>query len=114
MDIEYFQNLCKKLPSVTEDIKWGNDLCFCIGGKMFCAVSLTKPMTVAFKVKDEEFDELSNRIGIIPAPYAARHKWIMIIELNIFSKKEWDTYITQSFDLVKSKFSKKFIKRAWL
>ena len=35
MDIDALRAICKKLPGVTEDIKWGNDLCFCIAGKMF-------------------------------------------------------------------------------
>jgi len=29
-------------------------------------------------VTDEEFGELTDRRGIIPAPYAARYKWILI------------------------------------
>jgi len=33
MNIEDVQSLCKQLPDVTEDIKWGSDLCFNVGGK---------------------------------------------------------------------------------
>ena len=40
MNIEEIQNLCKQLPGVTEDIKWGNDLCFSVGGKMFLVAGL--------------------------------------------------------------------------
>lgn len=110
MDIEHLRKICKKLPSVKEDIKWENDLCFCIGDKMFCAAPLTGSLTISIKVTDEEFGELTNRVGIIPAPYAARYKWITVTELNVFSTKEWETYIKQSFDLVASKLSKKVLK----
>ena len=35
IQIEDLQNLAKKLPEVTEDIKWENHLCMCIDDKMF-------------------------------------------------------------------------------
>ena len=67
MDIENIREFCNKLPAVTEDIKCGNDLCFLIAKKMFCVTSLNGPLTICFKVKEEEFDELSNLTGMIPA-----------------------------------------------
>ena len=35
MDIEDIRIMCTSLPGVTEDIKWGNDLVFSVGGKCF-------------------------------------------------------------------------------
>ena len=67
MDIETLRDMCRALPAVTEDIKWGHDLCFSVAGKMFCVAGLEGPLTVSFKVKDEEFDELSNSPGMRPA-----------------------------------------------
>ena len=29
---------CRNLPHATQDTKWGNDLCFSIGGKMFAVL----------------------------------------------------------------------------
>lgn len=103
MNIEELRKICKKLPHVTEDIKWGNDLCFCIAEKMFCVTGLAGPLQVSLKVKDEEFEELSNSKDIIPAPYVARYKWILVQHPNRFSKKEWEYYIRQSYELVKAK-----------
>jgi predicted DNA-binding protein (MmcQ/YjbR family) len=107
IDIDTITDSCRKLPSVTEGIKWGNDLCFMIGDKMFCVVLLGNPLKVSLKVLDEEFGELSNAVGIIPAPYAARHKWILVEDLTVFNKKKWDYYISQSYNLVKNKLSRK-------
>ena|ERR1700722_14814018 len=107
INIELIRNICNSLPSVTEDIKWGNDLCFIIAGKMFCVVSLEIPLKVSLKVTEEEFDELTNRQGIVPAPYVARHKWILIENINLFSPDQWDFYIKQSYNLVKAKLPKK-------
>jgi predicted DNA-binding protein (MmcQ/YjbR family) len=78
MNIETIREICQKLPGVTEDIKWGNDLCFLVATKMFCVTSLDGPVKISFKVTDEEFETLSTRPGIIPAPYMARHKWVLV------------------------------------
>jgi predicted DNA-binding protein (MmcQ/YjbR family) len=110
MNIEDLRAICKKLPKVTEDIKWGQDLCFCIAEKMFCVTGLTGPMTVSFKVKDEEFDELSASRDIIPAPYVARYKWVLVENPDRLTKKQWEHYIRQSYELVKAKLPKKVLK----
>ena len=107
MDIETISKFCKSLPSVTEDIKWGNDLCFSVGGKMFCVTNLEPPLQVSLKVKDDEFDELSNKDGIKPAPYVARYKWILVENDTVFTKSKWKYYIKQSYELVRAKLPKK-------
>jgi predicted DNA-binding protein (MmcQ/YjbR family) len=110
MNIETLQTFCKSLPAVTEDIKWENDLCFCIGKKMFCVTGLSSPLKVSFKVKDDEFDELINSPGIISAPYVGRYKWVLVEDVDRLSKKEWEHYIKQSYDLIKAQLPKKVLK----
>src|SRR5882757_3469547 len=105
MNTEDIINICRRLPAVTEGVKWGNDLCFMIGEKMFCVVPLDGSSKVSFKVKDDEFDAVSSLPGVIPAPYAARYKWVMVEKMTAFRKKEWESYITQSYDLVRAKLS---------
>jgi predicted DNA-binding protein (MmcQ/YjbR family) len=108
MEIEDIQDICKKLSGVTEDIKWEHDLCFCVGEKMFCVVSLDqKPVSASFKVLDTEFDSMSSRAGFKPAPYVAKYKWVLMDDINRMSKKDWKHYVTQSYELVKSKLPKK-------
>jgi predicted DNA-binding protein (MmcQ/YjbR family) len=114
MDIEMLRNICNRLPAVTEDIKWGSDLCFCIGGKMFCVTGLSGPLQVSLKVRDEQFDVLTAKTAILPAPYLARHKWILIKDANAFSKKEWKEYIAQSYELTKNKLPKKVLRELGL
>ena len=107
MNIEDIRSFCLTLPGVTEDVKWGNDLCFCIAKKMFCVTGLKGPLQVSFKVTDEEFDELSNSDGFVPAPYVARYKWVLLEDPAKVSKKKLQAYITQSYELVKKKLPKK-------
>lgn len=110
MDIDWLRKFCLSLPGTAEDIKWGNDLCFTVGSKMFCVAGLEAPTKMAFKVPDEDFEELSTKDGFIPAPYMARAKWVMVEKVGKLSKKEWEHYISQSYKLVKQKLPKKVRK----
>jgi predicted DNA-binding protein (MmcQ/YjbR family) len=108
MNIEEIQTLCKQLPGVTEDIKWGNDLCFSVGGKMFLVTGLEQlPVSASFKVTDEQFAEMSVRPGFKPAPYMAKHKWIYLNDISVMNKQDWEFYINQSYGLIKQKLPKK-------
>ena len=107
MDIEILRSVCLSLPAVTETVKWGNDLCFCIGEKMFCVTSLEPPHTLSFKVTDAEFDELAGSEGFKPAPYLARAKWVLITDPSKLNKRSLKNYLQQSYDLVKAKITKK-------
>jgi predicted DNA-binding protein (MmcQ/YjbR family) len=111
MNIDTLREYCMGLPAVTEDIKWGHDLCFSVAGKMFCVAALEGPLTVSFKVKDDEFDEMSNSPGMRPAPYVARYKWVLVEEVSALSRKEWEHYVRQSYDLVRAKLPKKVAKQ---
>jgi predicted DNA-binding protein (MmcQ/YjbR family) len=107
MNIEVLRKICSSLPAVTEDVKWGNDLVFSVGDKMFCVASLEPPFSCSFKVPDDEFDELSNQNGFMPAPYMARAKWVLVTDPANLNKKQWQEYIKQSYELVKIKLTKK-------
>jgi predicted DNA-binding protein (MmcQ/YjbR family) len=112
MNVEDIQAICKGLPSVTEDIKWEHDLVFSIGGKMFCVVGLEQsPTTASFKVRDEEFEEMSARPGFKPAPYVAKYKWVWIDDIKKMKKADWKKYISQSYELVKQKLPPKIKKQ---
>ena len=112
MNIEDIQALCKQMPGVTEEIKWGHDLAFSVGGKMFCVVGLDQnPTSASFKVKDEEFDELSNKPYFKPAPYVAKYKWVLLEDISKMEKTDCNRYIKQSYELVKAKLPAKVKKQ---
>jgi predicted DNA-binding protein (MmcQ/YjbR family) len=95
------------LPGVHEGIKWEHDLCYMVAEKMFCVTGLEENAAVSLKVGDDEFEELCEREGIGPAPYLARNKWIMIEKRSALKPKEWEHYVRQSYELIKSKLPKK-------
>jgi predicted DNA-binding protein (MmcQ/YjbR family) len=110
MNIERLRAFCLSLPAATEDIKWGHDLCFSIGAKMFAVTGIEGPFTVSFKVTPEQFGELTAREGIVPAPYMARNNWVLAEDSTQLSEKEWEQFLKQSYALVKSKLPKKLQK----
>ena len=115
MNVEDIQTICRQMSGVTEDIKWGHDLVFSIGGKMFCVVGLDQsPTTASFKVSDEEFEEICNWPGFKPAPYVAKYKWVWIEDINKMKKADWKKYLRQSYGLVKNKLSTKLKKQLGL
>jgi predicted DNA-binding protein (MmcQ/YjbR family) len=112
MNVEDIRAICKKMAAVTEDIKWGHDLVFSIGGKMFCVVGLDQfPVTASFKVGDEQFEEMCTRDGFKPAPYVAKYKWVWIDDINKMNKTGWKQFIMQSYELVKAKLPAKLRKQ---
>ena len=112
MNVEQLREYALSLPHTTEDIKWESDLCFCIGGKMFCVTGLAQvPFGVSFKVTESQYQELIERIGIIPAPYLARYKWVYIQNENVLSQEEWKRYIQCSYEMVKRKLPKKALQK---
>lgn len=106
-DVETIQSICVSFKAVTEDIKWDNNLVFSVGGKMFCMIGLESPNHCSFKVKDEEFEELSTQDGFMPAPYMARAKWVTVAGAARISKKDWEIFLRQSYELLKRKLTKK-------
>ncbi len=111
MNIENIRSICNALPGTTEDVKWGHDLAFSIGAKMFCVAGLDQsPTSITFKVEDSEFDELCTRPGFSPAPYLARYKWIAVDDLNRLTLPECNEFIGKSYGLVKAKLSGKIRK----
>lgn len=107
MNLEQLQKFCLACPGATEDIKWGADLCFCVGEKMFCvtgADSIVGGLSV--KCTPEKFAELIEREGIDPAAYVGRYKWVRISDLNAVSNGELQDLISTSYQLVRDKLPK--------
>ena len=107
MNIEMIREFCLALPGVTEDIKWGNNLVFSVGGKMFCLADLEVPLRVSFKVEEEQFLAMTALTGVIQAPYFARMKWVCVTEPDRFSTGEWEQFLLRAYHLIKNKLPAK-------
>ena len=111
MNIEKLRKFCLSMPGTTEDIKWGADLCFCVGEKMFCVTGADSSSGgVSIKCTPEKFDELIEREGIDPAAYVGRYKWVHIADLDAVTPNELRDLIAQSYRLVFDKLPPKVKK----
>ena len=111
MDIEQLRKFCLSFPGATEDIKWGADLCFCVGEKMFCVTGADSVESgLSLKCTPEKFDELIEREGIDPAAYVGRYKWVRIQNLGAVSPVELKDLIGKSYQLVFDKLPPKIKK----
>lgn len=101
MTIETVRQICRSFRGATEDVKWGHDLVFSVGGKMFVAVDLQPPHSIAFKCSPEAFAELVEREGLVPAPYLARAMWVQEQELGqALHRRELEPLLQSAYDLV--------------
>jgi predicted DNA-binding protein (MmcQ/YjbR family) len=109
MDIETVRTHCLSFPHVTEEVLWGNDLVFKIGGKMFAVIGLdpASDHCLSFKCTVEKFAELIEQDGIVPAPYVARYHWVALERFNVLSEKELRALLREAYDLVLAKLPKK-------
>jgi predicted DNA-binding protein (MmcQ/YjbR family) len=109
MNAASIRKFCLSLPGATHDIKWGVDQVYSVGGKMFAVIDPTKAGSgaVAFKVDDTRFLELTDREGIIPAPYLARAKWVKLTDLRKLGDTELKELLARSHALVAAKLTKK-------
>ena len=99
--------LCRSLPGATEDVKWGHDLIFSVGGKMFAGFQLPDGQPLAFKVDPLVFDTLVGHDGIVPAPYMAKHSWVSVTDRSLLPPATLEDLLADSHRLVASKLSAK-------
>jgi predicted DNA-binding protein (MmcQ/YjbR family) len=108
VNIDWVREYCMAMPHATESLQWGDDLVFKIGGKMFAALVLKPaPVWLSFKCTPEEFAELTERTGIIPAPYSARYYWVALQTQEALSKNELERLLQNSYKMTLEKLPKK-------
>ncbi len=108
MNVEWVRELCLSFPHATEKISWGHDLTFRVNDKIFAVTVLEPaPVWLSFKCTPETFAELTERMGIIPAPYMARAKWVALETKEALATDELRKLLRESYDLVFAKLPKK-------
>ncbi len=108
MTIDDLRAFCLALPHATEKMQWGDNLLFCVAGKMFAIVSLDAvPPTLMFKCSDEEFLALQEIEGVRPAPYLARAKWVQLDSVSAVPRNELQRLLSAAHGLIFAKLPKK-------
>jgi predicted DNA-binding protein (MmcQ/YjbR family) len=108
MDVDWLRELCLSFPGATEQIQWGYDLLFKVGGKMFAVTPLEPaPVCLSFKASPENFAELTERPNIIPAPYLARAQWVALQTRDALGREELVRLLRESYEMIAAKLPKK-------
>jgi len=108
MNVDWLRELCLSFPGAREQIQWGSDLLFKVGGKMFVATPLEPaPVCLSFKASPEHFAELTERPSVIPAPYLARAQWVALQAWDALPDDELARLLRDSYDMVFARLPKK-------
>jgi predicted DNA-binding protein (MmcQ/YjbR family) len=108
MNTDWVRELCLSFPQTTEQIQWGEVLVFKVAGKIHALAALQPSKTwLTFKASPENFVELTERPGVIPAPYLARAKWVALETRDALPLDELARLLRESYDMVVAKLPKK-------
>jgi predicted DNA-binding protein (MmcQ/YjbR family) len=110
MRTDAIREFCLTFPQATENLQWGDELCFKIGGKIFVMLGLDNAR-LCFKCTPETFAELIEREDVRPAPYVGRYKWVMLDRLDAVGWDELRELISQSYEMVAAKARGKNAKK---
>lgn len=94
------------LPGATLDIKWGDDHCYCVGGKMFAATDGAYT-NLSFKASDIVFEALTTTGRAAPAKYLARAGWVSLRDLEAQDPAEVAGWVRSAHALVAAKLPRK-------
>jgi predicted DNA-binding protein (MmcQ/YjbR family) len=109
MNADSIRKYCLSFPHAAENLQWGDDLCFKVGGKIFAILSLDSvPQKMCFKCTPQSFAELCEMEDIKPAPYVGRYKWVMLDRLDALRDAGLRDLIQQSYEMVVKKAKIKF------
>lgn len=108
MDADYIRGQCLSFPGTTEHVQWGDNLVFKVAGKIH-AILILHPAAVwlSFKASPEKFFDLTERPGIIPAPYLARAKWVSLETKDALPPEELLPLLRESYEMVVAKLPRK-------
>ena len=111
MHVDQIRAYALRFPGATENLQWGDDLRFKVGGKIFLTLGLDTHR-LCLKCTLEAFAELIERENIRPAPYVGRYKWVMLDRLDALRVDELEEFVRQSYEMVAANGPKSRIKIA--
>jgi predicted DNA-binding protein (MmcQ/YjbR family) len=94
------------LPGTALDIKWGDDHCYCVGGKMFAATDGAYS-NLGFKASEIAFEALTSTGRARPSKYLARAHWVNIDDLAAQDSAEVADWLKTAHGLVAAKLTRK-------
>jgi predicted DNA-binding protein (MmcQ/YjbR family) len=107
MDIEWIRRHCLSYPHTTEEVLWDH-LVLKVAGKMFAMAALEPgDHWLSFKCAPEEYAELVELPGVVPARYLARAGWISLESEDALAPAEIRRLLGRAYELVFAKLPRK-------
>jgi len=101
-----FEAFVLALPAATLVRQWGDSSVGKVGGKIFAIFGdAAGDAGLSFKCSDLAFQMLPELVGIRPAPYLARAKWVAVEQGCALTGAELAAYVTEAHRLVASKLT---------
>ena len=102
MNHESVREHCLALPFVTEIVRWGENLLFKVGGKMFAILDL-EAERCSVKCSHEAYAELVEREDVVPASHNMwRNQWVTIEALSALPDREFRALLTAAYEIVRA------------
>jgi predicted DNA-binding protein (MmcQ/YjbR family) len=102
-----FEAFVTALPATSVVRQWGDASVGKVGEKIFATFNDGTPPSVSFKCSEHSFELLTGLMGVQPAPYLARAKWVAVAADSALSPKEVAGYVTEAHRLVAAKLTRK-------
>lgn len=93
------------LPGTELDVKWGDDHCYCVGGRMYAATDGAYT-GLSFKASDIAFEALTSTGRAQPAKYLARARWVTLKDLAAQDAVEVADWLRTAHALVAAKLTR--------
>jgi len=108
MQIDWVRKFCLSLPHTTESVQWGEHLVFKIAGKIYAILALEPgDHWLSLKCSGDDFADLIERPGIVPAPYLARAQWVALEADDTLTLPELQSLLRRAHELVFAKLPRK-------
>ncbi len=108
MQVDWVRRLCLSLPHTTESVQWGEHLVFKTGGRIYAILALEPDdHWLSLKCSDQDFVDLIERPGIVPAPYLARAHWVALESEDALPHAELEAMLRRAHELVFAKLPRK-------
>ena len=102
MNHESVREHCLAMPFVTEVVRWGGNLLFKVGGKMFAILDLDAER-LSVKCSHESYAELVEREDVVPASHNMwRHQWVTLESLSALPDRECRDVLAAAYTIVRA------------
>lgn len=111
MDTEQLKAFCAALPGATATLHDApaNILAYAVGGKRFAHFKTSEPerWRFSFKAPPGRFLELTDRPGMKPARWLARHGWVTVVDVRRIPEDELAGLVRWSHGYAMSKLPRR-------